>query len=337
MTNGTMVTEFILVGFSVTSEWGLVLSLLFLVIYLITVTGNVIIIALVCTDYRLHTPMYFFLSNLSLLEVLLTSVIVPRMLANLMAGRKSVSFAGCVSQSYFYFSLGVGEVFLLGVMSLDRYVAICNPLRYSTIMNGKRCLQLAVGSWAVSFVTFIGPALLVSSLPYCGPNVLNHFFCDNVTLFKLSCTDTRNLELMDFIIASTVVFSSLLLTIISYIYIITTILCIPSTQGRQKAFSTCASHITVVSIFYGSTLFMYVRPTQSSLDLKKVVALMTAIVTPLLNPFIYCLRNAKVKEALRDTLQRSHGCSEKLKCLNWFLKARIEKQKEVKKNDKNAS
>ncbi|XP_078496769.1 olfactory receptor 6M1-like [Lissotriton helveticus] len=337
MANGSFVTEFILLGFSLATEWQLLLSLLFLAIYLITVSGNVVIIYLVCTDYRLHTPMYFFLANLSLLEIMLTSVIVPRMLGNLLVGRKSVSFAGCVSQSYFYFSLGVAEVFLLGVMSLDRYVAICNPLRYSIIMRNRVCLQLAVGSWALSFLTFIGPALIVSSLPYCGPNVLNHFFCDNVTLFKLACTDTKKLELMDFIIASTVVFSSLFLTIVSYVYIISTILKIPSAHGRQKAFSTCTSHITVVSIFYGSTLFMYVRPSQSSLDMKKVVALMTAVVTPFLNPFIYCLRNEKVKESLRDTLLKSHGVSEKFKCLTWNSKDTSEKHQENEKRGKYVS
>nr|XP_056704463.1 olfactory receptor 6M1-like [Euleptes europaea] len=248
--------------------------------------------------------MYFFLGNLSLLEVFFTSAIIPKMLANLLAERKTISFSGCIAQCHFYFFLGSTELLLLAVMSIDRYVAICNPLRYVAIMNARVCVSLVLGCWLGGFVHILWPTVVISQLPYCGPNIINHFFCDSTPLLKLSCSDTRLIELVDVLLASVMLVGTLLVITVSYIYIISTVLKIPSATGRSKAFSTCASHITVVTIYYGSSIFMYAQPAQSSaLEFNKVVAVLTAVVTPFLNPLIYSLRNEKVKEALKDMVK----------------------------------
>uniref|UniRef100_A0A8D0H0M4 Olfactory receptor n=1 Tax=Sphenodon punctatus TaxID=8508 RepID=A0A8D0H0M4_SPHPU len=302
--NQTIIREFIFLGFPTLLEMQIFTFIVLLLIYLITMVGNVVIISLIWTDHCLYTPMYFFLSNLSFLDILFTSVIAPQILSNLLSVKKTISFAGCITQTYFYFFLGTVEFILLAVMSYDRYVAICNPLRYTTIMNGRVCFLMAMGCWVGAFLSVLYPTIVVSRLPYCG-EAINHFFCDITPLLEVSCVDTHFIELIDFLLSSMVVLSSLLLTIVSYSYIISTILKIPSSQGRQKAFSTCACHITVVSIAYGSSIFMYVRPNQSySLTFDKVAAVLTTVVTPLLNPFIYSLRNEKVKEALREIRMR---------------------------------
>ncbi|XP_051847178.1 olfactory receptor 6M1 [Antechinus flavipes] len=304
MENYTTVTEFVLVAFPVLQELQTFLFVVLLLTYMLTIAGNIIIISLIWTDYRLHTPMYFFLSNLSFLDILFTTVIAPKLLACLLNDRKTISFAGCITQTYFYFFLGTVEFILLAVMSFDRYVAICNPLRYTIIMNSRVCLLLVLGCWVGAFLSVLCPAIVVSRLPYCNKEI-SHFFCDIAPLLQIACIDTHLIEIINFLLSSVVVLSSLVLTIVSYSYIITTILHIPSAQGRQKAFSTCVSHITVVSIAYGSSIFMYVRPNQSySLDFDKVTAVFTTVVTPLLNPFIYSLRNEKVKEVLRETITR---------------------------------
>ncbi|KAM9034455.1 olfactory receptor 6M1 [Sarcophilus harrisii] len=304
MENYTTVTEFVLVAFPVLQELQTFLFVVLLLTYMLTIAGNIIIISLIWTDYRLHTPMYFFLSNLSFLDILFTTVIAPKLLACLLNDRKTISFAGCITQTYFYFFLGTVEFILLAVMSFDRYVAICNPLRYTIIMNSRVCLLLILGCWIGAFLSVLCPAIVVSRLPYCNKEI-SHFFCDIAPLLQIACIDTHLIEIINFLLSSVVVLSSLVLTIVSYSYIITTILRIPSVQGRQKAFSTCVSHITVVSIAYGSSIFMYVRPNQSySLDFDKVTAVFTTVVTPLLNPFIYSLRNEKVKEILRESITR---------------------------------
>ncbi|XP_044295410.1 olfactory receptor 6M1-like [Varanus komodoensis] len=295
------VTEFILLGFPPVHELEVSLFVVFCAIFTLTLLGNLMVITVVMRDPHLHTPMYFFLVNLSLLEIFFTSAIVPKMLANLLARKKTISFSGCIAQCHFYFFLGSTELLLLMVMSLDRYVAICHPLRYAAIMNTRVCISLVLGCWLGGFLHILWPTVVIAQLPYCGPNVINHFFCDSTPLLKLSCSDTRLIELVDVLLASIMLMGTLLLISISYMYIVSTVLRIPSATGRQKAFSTCASHATVVTIYYGSSIFMYVQPAQSpSLESNRVVAILTAMVTPLLNPLIYSLRNEKVREALKE-------------------------------------
>ncbi|XP_058546358.1 olfactory receptor 6M1-like [Neofelis nebulosa] len=304
MQNQTTVTEFTLTAFPVIRKLQISLFVVLLFIYMLTLTGNIVIISLIWADNRLQTPMYFFLSNLSFLDILYTTSVTPKLLACLLEDRKTITFAGCMIQIYFFFFLGTVEFILLAVMSFDRYVAICNPLRYTIIMNSNVCLLLVLGCWVGAFFSVLCPIIVVSRLPYCYKEI-SHFFCDIAPLLQVACIDTHFIEMINFLLSSLILLTSLVLTIVSYTYIISTILRIPSAQGRQKAFSTCASHITVVSIAYGSNIFMYVRPSQShSLDFDKVTAVMTVMVTPLLNPFIYSLRNEKVKEVLREAINK---------------------------------
>nr|XP_028560657.1 olfactory receptor 6M1-like [Podarcis muralis] len=309
--NQSSVKEFVFLSFPAHREVQIFSFVVLLFTYLLTLMGNVVILSIIWTDLRLHTPMYFFLSNLSFLDILFTTVIAPKMLSSLLAEKKTILFTGCITQTYFYFFLGTVEFILLAVMSFDRYVAICHPLRYTIIMNEHVCFLLVLGCWVGAFLSVLCPTVVVSRLPYCRHNI-NHFFCDIAPLLEVACVDTHFIELLNFLLSSLVVLSSLVLTVVSYSYIISTILKIPSVQGRQKAFSTCASHITVVTIAYGSSIFMYVRPNQSySLALDKVAAILTTVVTPLLNPFIYSLRNEKVKEVLREALSRTF-CSKEV-------------------------
>ncbi|XP_045872704.1 olfactory receptor 6M1-like [Meles meles] len=304
MRNQTTVTEFILTAFPMIPKLQISLFVVLLFTYMLTLMGNTVIISLIWADNRLQTPMYFFLSNLSFLDISYTTSVTPKLLACLLEDKKTITFVGCISQIYFFFFLGTVEFILLVVMSFDRYVAICNPLRYTIIMNSRVCILLVLGCWVGAFFSVLGPIIVVSRLPYCYREI-SHFFCDIAPLLQVACIDTHFIEMMSFLLSSFVLLTSLVFTIVSYTYIISTILRIPSAQGRQKAFSTCASHITVVSIAYGSNIFMYVRPSQShSLEFDKVTAVMTIMVTPLLNPFIYSLRNEKVKEVLRDTIHK---------------------------------
>ncbi|NXV39353.1 OR6M1 protein, partial [Rissa tridactyla] len=298
----SVVTEFILLGFPVVWELDVLFFIVFLIIYVLTVSGNVTIISITLTDCRLHSPMYFFLCNLSLLDIMMATAIVPKMMKDFISLEKTVSVAGCISQCYFYFFFGTTEVILLAVMSLDRYVAICIPLRYFTIMSIQTSFQLGLASWAGGFFSVLSPMIIISWLAFCGPNVIDHFFCDFEPLINISCADTHLLELVKFVLSTVVLLCSLLFTILSYLYIIITILHIPSSSGWKKAFSTSASHITVASIFYGSAIFMYIVPNKElSFSLKKAVTLQTAVFTHLLNPFIYTLRKQQVRDALRDT------------------------------------
>ncbi|XP_008688391.2 olfactory receptor 6M1-like [Ursus americanus] len=304
MRNQSTLTEFTLTSFPIIQELQILLFVILLLVYMLTITGNIVIISLIWTDNRLQTPMYFFLSNLSFLDILFTTTITPKLLTCLLEEKKTISFAGCITQIYFYFFLGTVEFLLLAVMSFDRYVAICNPLRYTIIMNSRVCLLLVLGCWVGAFLSVLCPTIVVSRLPFCTEEI-SHFFCDIAPLLQVACIDTHFIEMINFLLSSLVLLTSLVFTIVSYAYIISTILRIPSAQGRRKAFSTCASHITVVSIAYGSNIFMYMRPSQShSLEFDKVTAVFTTMVTPLLNPFIYSLRNEKVKEVLRESISR---------------------------------
>ncbi|XP_052518356.1 olfactory receptor 6M1-like [Budorcas taxicolor] len=302
--NQTTITEFMLISFPAVQGLQTLLFVILLLVYTLTITGNIVIISLIWTDNRLQTPMYFFLSNLSFLDILFTTTITPKLLACLLEEEKTISLAGCISQTYFYFFLGTVEFILLVVMSFDRYVAICNPLRYTIIMNSRLCLLLVLGCWVGAFLSVLCPTIVVSRLPYCTAEI-SHFFCDIAPLLQAACTDTHFIEKVSFLLSSLILLTSLVLTTVSYTYIISTILHIPSAQGCQKAFSTCASHITVVSIAYGSNIFVYVRPNQNhSLEFDKIATVLITIVTPLLNPFIYSLRNEKVKEVLRESVSR---------------------------------
>ena len=302
--NQTTVTKFILTAFPTVQKLQISLFVVLLFTYMLTLTGNGVIISLIWADYRLQTPMYFFLSNLSLLDISYTSSVTPKLLSFLLKDRKTISLAGCISQTYFFFFLGTVEFILLVVMSFDRYVAICNPLRYTIVMNSRACLLLVLGCWVGAFLSVLCPTIVVSRLPYCTAEI-SHFFCDIAPLLQAACIDTHFIEMISFLLSSLILLTSLVLTTVSYTYIISTILSIPSAQGRQKAFSTCASHITVVSIAYGSNIFLYVRPSQShSLQFDKVTAVLTIMVTPLLNPFIYSLRNKTVKDVLRDAVNK---------------------------------
>ncbi|XP_060110684.1 olfactory receptor 6J1-like [Heteronotia binoei] len=300
------VPEFILVGFSVGRQAEILLACLFLAMYITSLAGNMAVLSIVLTDNRLHSPMYFFLSNISVLDILFTSVISPQLLWNLFSNDKSISFSGCMAQSYFYFFLGTVEFLLLTSMSYDRYAAICKPLQYHAIINGQVCIQLLLGSWLGGFLFVLCPTIMITRLSYCRSNVINHFFCDSGPLLDLSCSDTRFIELMDFMLSSVVVICSLVLTLVSYMYIISAILRISTTTGRSKAFNTCASHLTIISISCGITIFIYVTPSQKeTLEVHKVPAVLTTIVCPVLNPFIFTLKNDNVKQALKEALRRN--------------------------------
>nr|XP_056719396.1 olfactory receptor 49-like [Euleptes europaea] len=303
--NNTPVKEFILLGFTDNHKLQVLLFLLLMGTYLLTISGNMVIIVITLSSHRLNTPMYFFLRNFALLELGFTTSIIPKALVNLATGQRSISISGCFTQFFLYFTLGTTEFFLLAVMSFDRYVAICHPLRYSTIMKGQLCSLLVGCSWVGGLLLILGPAIALFQAPFCGPNTVNHFFCDNGPLIKLVCVDTSRLELMDFFVAILSLIGTLAVTVVSYVNIISSIMRIPSTQGRRKAFSTCSSHIIVVSLFYGSCIFMYVRPSQSEgFDFNKGVSILNTVVTPLLNPFIYTLRNKQVHEVLKDTRKK---------------------------------
>ncbi|XP_075424020.1 olfactory receptor 226-like [Ascaphus truei] len=299
------VTEFILVGFPTRPELQCVLFAVFLVTYVLTVMENMIIIVTIRLHSKLHKPMYYLLGNLSFLEIWYVTVTIPNLLGSLLTQSKRISFVACMTQLYNFISLACTECVLLAVMAFDRYVAICIPLRYAAIMSNTLCLQMAIGSWFGGFSIAMIKVIFISRLTFCGPNVINHFFCDISPLLNLSCTDMSFTELVDFILAMIVILIPLVMIIVTYLCILRAVLRIPSTHGRRKAFSTCASHLTVVIIFYATTLFIYARPRKASpFDRNKLVTIFYSVMTPLLNPVIYCLRNSEVKQALKKTLCR---------------------------------
>ncbi|CAN2387640.1 Olfactory receptor, partial [Pristimantis euphronides] len=305
--NVTSVTEFILLGIPLSYQLQMLLFVVLSICYIITLLGNATIILVSLTDPQLHTPMYFFLSNLALLDISFTSAIIPKVIYNLISGSKTISFHGCLAQSYIYFLLGTTEFLLLAMMSFDRYMAICHPLRYGTIMNSKLCLKLIFCSWFGGFLDTIAQTVLTFRLPFCGSNVIDHYFCDVAPLVKLACDDTYLIGMLDLILASSLVLGSLFFSIVSYSCIIFAITKISSVSGRKKTFSTCASHLTVVFIVYGSCIFMCIHPGKNSkIDSTKIVALLNSILTPLLNPFIYSFRNKTFKEALKRTMKKKH-------------------------------
>ncbi|XP_044137164.1 olfactory receptor 6F1-like [Bufo gargarizans] len=303
--NETEVTFFILLGFSGTFEMQLFYFCVFLVIYILTLLANLLIITVVSLNAHLHIPMYFFLSNFAVLDTWCSTAVIPKTLSYLITQNKVISHSGCLAQLCFVHSVGPTELFLLTVMAYDRYLAICFPLQYATMMNSQVCLYLCIGSWMSGFSTGWTLTIPTALLNFCGPNLIDHFFCDYIPLVKLSCSDTSTSETVFFSFAWVVVLMSLIFTTVSYSYIIKTILQIPSSLGRQKAFSTCAAHLTVVIIFYGTVIFMYVRPRASYFSSKdKIISLFYSVITPLLNPLIYSLRNREFKKALKSVHQK---------------------------------
>ncbi|XP_050791456.1 olfactory receptor 6N1-like [Gopherus flavomarginatus] len=301
--NQTTITELILLGFGELPDLKILLFLMFLVIYMATMAGNTLIVMLVVADQHFHTPMYLFLGNLSYLEICYTSTFLPRLLVSLLTGDRTISVSGCITQLYFSGSLAATECYLLAAMSYDQYLAICKALHYSTLMNNSFCLQLAAGEWLNGCLASIIFVLFLSHLIFCGPNEIDHFYCDPIPLIELSCSDTHLSILVDFIIVSLFTLPPFLLTLTSYVFILDSTLRISSTIGRQKVFSTYSSHLPVVTIFYGTIIIVYMLPKHDTLrDLNKVVSLCFTVLTPLVNPLIYSLRNREVKEALSKAL-----------------------------------
>ncbi|XP_069856156.1 olfactory receptor 10J3-like [Dipodomys merriami] len=302
--NSTFLTEFLFEGFS-NFQWHhrLTFFVVFLTLYLLTLSGNVIIVTIIRLDRHLHTPMYFFLSMLSISETCYTVTIIPRMLFGLLSPQQTISFQGCATQLFFYLMFGANNCFLLTAMGYDRYVAICNPLRYSVIMGKTACLYLASGSLGIGLGIATVQVTSVFGLPFCDGFVISHFFCDVRPLLKLSCTDTTVNEIITLVISVCVLVLPMCLVFISYVLIISTILKIASSEGRKKAFATCASHLTVVIIHYGCASIVYLKPkSQSSVGQDRLISVTYTVITPLLNPVVYSLRNKEVKDAVRRVL-----------------------------------
>ncbi|XP_062972948.1 olfactory receptor 8U3-like isoform X1 [Elgaria multicarinata webbii] len=301
----TTVKEFILFGITERPELQMPLFLIFLLIYCMTVMGNLGIIILIRTDSRLHTPMYFFLSHLAFVDLCYSSVIAPKMLANFLAAKKTISFHACAAQLGSFLTFMITECFLLAVMAYDRYVAICSPLLYRTIMSQRVCIQLVAGPYVYSFCVALFHTIVTFRLSFCSANVINHFYCDDLPLLALSCSDTSTKQILIYAFAGFDMICSLLIVLISYTFILFAILRIRSAQGQHKTFSTCASHLTAVTIFYGTLIFMYLQPsTNHSLATDKIASVFYTLVIPMLNPLIYSLRNKEVKDALKRTTER---------------------------------
>ncbi|XP_029789285.1 olfactory receptor 10J5 [Suricata suricatta] len=296
--NFTEVMEFIFLGFSIFGKHQITLFVVFLTIYILTLAGNIVIVTIIRVDRHLHTPMYFFLSMLASSETVYTLVIVPRMLSSLILHNQSISLEGCTTQMFFFVTLATNNCFLLTAMGYDRYVAICNPLRYTVIMSKGMCARLVCGSFGTGLVMAVLHVGAMFHLPFCG-TVVDHFFCDIYPVMKLSCVDTTINEMINYGVSSFVILVPVGLIFISYVLIISTILRIPSTQGQKKAFATCASHFTVVIIHYGCASIAYLKPkSENSIEKDLLLSVTYTIITPLLNPVVYSLRNKEVKDAL---------------------------------------
>ncbi|XP_012410270.1 LOW QUALITY PROTEIN: olfactory receptor 6C4-like [Trichechus manatus latirostris] len=303
--NRTTFTEFILLGLTNQPELQVVIFIFLLLAYMLSVLGNLTIIILTLVDPHLKTPVYFFLWNFSFLEISFTSIFIPRFLTSMTTGNKVISFASCLTQYFFAIFLGATEFYLLASMSYDRYVAICKPLHYLTIMNSRVCIQLVFCSWIAGVLTVLPSIILISQMDFCTSNVLNQYYCDCRPLVEIACSDTSLLQLIVILLAVLTLVVTVVLAILCYIYIIRTILRIPSAQQRTKAFSTCSSHMIVISLSYGSCIFLYIdlSPKKGGNFDKEVSLLMTSV-SPLLNPFIYTLRNQLVKQAFKNIVKK---------------------------------
>ncbi|XP_053426984.1 olfactory receptor 1E2 [Nycticebus coucang] len=297
--NQTIISEFLLLGLPIKPEQQNLFYALFLAMYLTTVLGNILLIIIILLDPHLHTPMYFFLRNLSFSDLCFSSVTVPKLLQIMQGQDPSIPYAGCLTQMYFFLFFGDLESFLLVAMAYDRYAAICFPLHYSTIMSPQLCLSLVALSWVLTTFHAMLHTLLMARLCFCGDNVIPHFFCDMSALLKLACSDTQVNELVIFIMGGLILIIPFVLIIVSYARIVSSILKVSSARGICKAFSTCGSHLSVVSLFYGTIIGLYLCPSANNSTLKEtVMAMMYTVVTPMLNPFIYSLRNRDMKGAL---------------------------------------
>ncbi|XP_012892848.1 PREDICTED: olfactory receptor 2AP1-like [Dipodomys ordii] len=303
--NKTAAQEFILEGFPALQRLGTIFFLIHLVAYLTSILSNMLIIVITLADPRLHIPMYFFLSSFSVVECCFITTVIPKLLTIFLLGRQTISFVACFAQAFLFLFLGATVFFLMAVLSPDRYLAICRPLHYPTIMSRKVCFLLVAFCSVLGFLFMVIPVLALSHSSFCGPNVIPHFFCDFGPLSSLSCSDTRSIDSLFFMLALCVLFTSLMITIVAYSNIAATIMRLPSAKERQRAFSTCSSHLMVLSLMYGSCVFIYVKPKQTSrLDSNREAALVNTVVTPLLNPVIYTLRNKQVHRALWVVLSR---------------------------------
>ncbi|XP_010127338.1 PREDICTED: olfactory receptor 5AS1-like [Chlamydotis macqueenii] len=303
--NCTTLTEFILLGFTNCPEVEVALFGLFLLIYATTLVGNVGLIVLVQLNACLHTPMYYFLSNLSFLDLSCSSAITPKMLVSLLAQQKTISLIGCATQLFLFAAFADAECLILAAMAYDRYVAVCHPLLYTVAMSRRVCTSMVAGAYLSVGLTSLVHTSVTFTLSFCGSNVINHFFCDIPPLLELSCSDTRINEVLLFALCGFIQTSTFLTIVTSYTCILSTILRIRGADGRHKAFYTCTSHLTAVALFYGSLLFTYLRPSSSYLlDRDKVISAFYTVVFPMLNPLIYSLRNKEVKDALRRTIEK---------------------------------
>ncbi|XP_008826874.1 olfactory receptor 13-like [Nannospalax galili] len=301
--NETSITQFILLGFPLSPQMQMLLFALFSLFYTFTLLGNGTILGLICLDSRLHTPMYFFLSQLAIVDIAYACNTVPQMLVNLVDPDKPISFAGCMTQTFLFLTFAHTECLLLVVMSYDRYVAICNPLRYSAIMSWRVCITLVVTSWILGVLLALVHLILLLPLPFCGSQKVNHFFCEIIAVLKLTCADTHINELMVLAGAVSVLVGPFSSIVVSYVHILCAILKIQSGHGCQKAFSTCSSHLCVVGLFYGTAIVTYIGPQHgNSKEQKKYLLLFHSLFNPMLNPLIYSLRNNEVKSALKRVL-----------------------------------
>ncbi|XP_058380705.1 olfactory receptor 13F1-like [Diceros bicornis minor] len=304
--NSTSVTIFFFVGFSRYPKVEIIIFVLCLLMHLLTLLGNMILISITILDSHLHTPMYFFLSNLSFLDIWYTSPALTPMLANFVSGRNTISFSGCAAQMYVSLAMGSTECVLLSLTAYDRYVAICNPLRYPIIMNKRVCVQIAAGCCVTGCLTALMETVSVLQLSLCGNSIINHFACEILAVLKLVCVDTSKVQLIMLVISILLLPMSMLLIGISYALILSKILRINSADGRSKAFSTCVAHLTVVVLFYGTALSMYLKPSAvDSQEIDKFMTLAYVALTPMLNPIIYSLRNKHVKAAVKKLLIRN--------------------------------
>ncbi|XP_043296692.1 olfactory receptor 6C2-like [Cervus canadensis] len=312
MRNCTSLSTFILLGLTDDPPMQVLIFMFLFVSYTLSITGNLTILMLTLVDSHLKTAMYFFLKHFSFLEILLTTACIPRFLYSISTGDKTISYNACAAQLFFVILFGATEFFLLAIMSYDRYVAICKPLHYATIMSSRVCGRLVICCWIAGWLVIFPPLCLGLNLEFCDFNVIDHFLCDASPVLKISCSDTRFIEQMAVALAVLTDILTFLCVVISYMHITRTIINFPSTQQKMKAFSTCSSHMIVVSITYGSCIFIYVKPsTKDKVTVNKCVSVLTTSVAPMLNPFIYTLRNKQVKEAFTDLINRMSLMSKK--------------------------
>ncbi|KAM4691796.1 olfactory receptor 6B9-like [Rhinophrynus dorsalis] len=298
--NQTVITEFLLLGFGNLHSFNIIFFIIFLIIFLFTLMVNLLIIVLISTSHHLNSPMYFFLTHLSVCDIIVTTNIIPNMLYAILLRGKLMTLLGCLTQLYFYSGSTITECLLLSVMSYDRYLAICYPLRYTSIMDFKSCIQLSIWPWLIGFTFNITGVLPISKFQFCDDNIIDHFYCDISPLQKLSCSDTSSAEFTVSMFAIPSGIFPLCFIFGTYIYIFITILRIKSTTGKMKAFSTCSSHLSVVGIFYGALIIKYMIPSQGhSLLINKIISLLHTVFTPLINPIIYTLRNEDIRSTLR--------------------------------------